>query len=502
MSNNNDNKLTWSDIQKSRKLLESFAYSTVEGQNSRQEIDKHIGSYLGLAKNLNVSLTDVTRVLIESLLLLGKKQEINDLKNSINKFLNKEEAIEIENCFIVHDKSKEIISYLEEIRELDLINNEEDADFLCLVKIQDGFIAPLHLMTGPLRKFNEDWPKIGKEFDDSLKNSDSAILSRLQSSNFATWIGWGPSIPICKCQQWAYNKPEVQATLQYGFGDENNSLQLLIPDISEEETFEKIFGPQEERISEIIVRKVAITVKPSLLSQQTQNKLACAIREVNSNEPEKVNSGKPSQQEFEDSYLKNELFLKLEESRNIEIKGEPKKIDGKVKEPIGYYTAYLWILFGVTTENNPDEFISKFDDLGKRDRQENKYPWRSLLPFFEHVNLADPMAYKRQKKLLVCKALDFMNDYLKEGDNQSQGLKFIYLCAFDDPNCSTEVKFDLILKPEESIRDILQTLKDDNNIYQLPIIIWKNARNLASCHLTELIKLFNKHLETLETTKG
>jgi hypothetical protein len=95
-----------------------------------------------------------------------------------------------------------------------------------------------------------------------------------------------------------------------------------------------------------------------------------------------------------------------------------------------------------------------------------------------------------------------MNDYLKEGDNQSQGLKFIYLCAFDDPNCSTEVKFDLILKPEESIRDILQTLKDDNNIYQLPIIIWKNARNLASCHLTELIKLFNKHLETLETTKG
>ena len=489
------NKQTWSDIQKARQLLESFVYSTIEDNEGRQKIDQYIRSYLKLANKLNVNLTFVARVLIEFLLLVGEPQKPENLENSVRKVLKQEEAIEIENCFIIQKKSEEIIKYLEKIRELSLINNEEDADFLCLVKIQEGFIAPLYLITGPLRKFDEDWPKIGKEFGNSLKNSGCASpslsrLQSLQSSNFATWIGWGPSIPICKCQQWEYDNLEVQVTLQYGFGDENNSLQLLIPDISEEETFKKIFGEQEQRISEIIVRKVAIIVKPSLLCQKTQNKLACAIREVNSREP--------NQQQFDNSHLKNDLFLKLEESKNIEIKGEPKKIDGKVKEAIGYYTAYVWILFGVTTENTPDEFISKFD-IVNRDTPENQHGWRSLLPFFEHVNLADPIAYKLQKKSLVYKALEFIKNYQGEDDIQREDLKFIYLCAFDNPNCSTTGEFNLILqpKPEESILNILKDLKKEEKYKNLPIEISEDAGNLASCYLTELISRLNKHLETL-----
>lgn len=491
MINLNKVMQTWSDIQKAKVLLENLIYANkpdadklerpdLNDMKIMEKIDDDIKIYLGLADKLGVRVTDIVRIRIEYVILKEVELDKQELDELIGKFKNKEKTIKVDNCFVVQKKSEKLVTYLNEIWEQKIIDKQTDVDCLCPVEIGEGFVAPCYLVTGPLRKFEDDWPKISKEFDNSLKVA-SKIPRRLQSllsSNFATWIAWGPSIPICQCAQWGYHESDIMVTLQYGFIDENNSLPLLLPDHDESKYIEKIFGKEKNRISEIIVRKVKIIVKPSLLSKETMKKLAHAIK------------GKEEERE--------EFVLKLNNLNDIKLIGAPKI--KKIKDSIGYYTAYVWILFGVIKPGeNSKEFINKFDLY----HPENQYVWRNLLPFFEHVNLADPLAYERQKKLLVLKALSFIKDYLKAPeDTQTQQLKFIYLCAFDHPNCGKDDKGEdhqLILnpKPGKSIKDILEELKNKDDYKNIPIEISPSAGSISSCHLTELIHQLNRYLKDL-----
>src|SRR5262249_15204118 len=56
-------------------------------------------------------------------------------------------------------------------------------------------------------------------------------LRELRSFLFNCWLLWGPSIQPCSCEQWASGSGagrSVDLMIQYGYGDENNSIDILV----------------------------------------------------------------------------------------------------------------------------------------------------------------------------------------------------------------------------------------------------------------------------------
>jgi len=464
---------------------------------------KNYGRMCRDLKTSDISITEleIARIRIEQFLLgehpvprltakgeAVSEESYNRLKNKLEQVLReRHKTFVVKNCFRVQQKSERICRYLEKLWKLQIVERSEDVECLCSVRVLEGFVAPLYLLGGPLRKFDEDWPRISEEYAASLaayshqrEQTDSVIMQSLLSSNFATWIAWGPSIPICQCEQWQYRQQGVRTTLQYGFGDENNSLPLLIPDVTEEECFDRIFGERDYRYHEIIVRKAEVTAKPSLLAERTRNGLARAICLGRDEE--------------------SELVLNLHSVDAIKVTGSPvRSRDGRVTKSIGYYTAYVWILFGVT-EGDPARFTELFSPRSKHDR-EYQYAWRRLLPFFEHINLADPLAYKVQRRLLVYKALQFIREY-HEASGRTP-INFVYLCAFDHPNCGVNGVIYDSPPPEETILGILRhSLEQDESFREIRDRIYlqeegRSAGYASACHLSELVERLNDHLQGL-----
>ncbi|MGR3278064.1 hypothetical protein ACSYAD_23490 [Acaryochloris marina NIES-2412] len=475
---------------------ENDSESNIEDINKRLEIEVETYSQLKnelLQKNIIVSEVDIARIRIEYSLLVENpkilEEFLSDPKNSkkyLRLRLNLEhlirednKSIVVDNCFIVYKHSKLITKYLEILWNKNFTDIVDDSEFYCTVEFKNGFIAPLYLIAGPLRRFGEDWPRINREYERSIKLENtryqSGIIQSLLSSNFTTWIAWGPSIPICNCEQWEYSLKGIQTTLQYGFGDENNSIPLLIPDIDEEKCFDTIFNQKEYRYHEILVRRATVKAKPTILSEKTKARLAKVIHAAQTDEYQ-------------------ELVLKLDKISDIQVLSKPKRnAEGKVVKSIGYYTAYVWILFGVTLDN-PTKFTNRFNPRYKKINNRG-YLWRDLLPFFEHVNIADPLAYKIQKKLLVYKALDFIKEYSDESNLRP--LQYVYLCAFDHPNCGVNELVCDSAPENETIRGILENsikMQDKYQCLKDIIHLQNNSEYISSCHLTDLVSELNDFL--------
>src|ERR1700733_10285680 len=86
----------------------------------------------------------------------------------------------------------------------------------------------MHLVPGVLARYEEDWGPVIDAFGRAVVNSDDdfrySAARELQLFIFDCWLMWGPSIPICTCPEW-----HGEVALQYGFGDEDNSLILRCP---------------------------------------------------------------------------------------------------------------------------------------------------------------------------------------------------------------------------------------------------------------------------------
>jgi hypothetical protein len=60
--------------------------------------------------------------------------------------------------------------------------------------------------------------------------------------------------------------------------------------------------------------------------------------------------------------------------------------------------------------------------------------WSSLLPLFEHANIADPDTYLAVKRRLARKGRNTIAHLLET----NRDLVIRYACAFDDPNCTAD----------------------------------------------------------------
>jgi hypothetical protein len=146
--------------------------------------------------------------------------------------------------------------------------HRQSADsFISQVRVKRGFVAPLHLVSGLLAECEDDWGPVIEDYGRQVAQPLPAIpgadgpqrfasrdgelrLQRLQTFLFDCWLLWGPSIPICTCEAWYAGRP----VLQFGFGDENNSLALLFEDPIPVEQLRRFFSGEHVRGTALAVK--------------------------------------------------------------------------------------------------------------------------------------------------------------------------------------------------------------------------------------------------------
>ncbi len=394
----------------------------------------------------------------------------------------KEEAMRlvVNNCFLLHQQSEEIVQYLRAVQAFDPVQIPgTPVRFLSRVVILDGFLAPLHLTAGLLSKFDEDWTRLIGDFDREHQQTPAGHWRRQRSFFFNCWLQWGPSIPVCTCGQWS-----GALVLQYGYGDEANSVPVIVRDEASAavlETLKKdptLTGKAREVADAssaarrpIAVRR-ALAATPVLGSSISSAALPKALEMI-------------SEPGIQDLVLEHHFDF------------APGGMQGA--NQYGYYSAYVWVMFLVDEKSSPG--ICPDDAAAEGDL------FRRLLPFFEHANIADPNVYELLKARLARKAVASIDQILREharatgraaeaGAGRDPGnLTIYYLCAFDDPNCSDSSL--LVPPPGQRIRDFIEEELKKRDFRALKQIVHMDERCVpgSSCHLPEEIKKLYARLD-------
>lgn len=351
-------------------------------------------------------------------------------------------TIEVDTCSQLVDKPG-IEHYFDALRS-QRPSSEEEPAFLSKVAIGAGFIAPLHLLTGVLARYEEEWQPIVEDYGRSVIRPDDCFryveTRKVQSFIFDCWLLWGPSIPLCTCPQWS-----GAVALQYGYGDENNSLTLLC---ASPEIVRALAGSDNQPPGAFAVQASAVgTLKwgPSLPRRDV-----C-----------------PAQHSI---WRDERLVLEVRDLSDL-------RRSGGSEEQVWatYYSAYLWIAFVMC-------------DLATGEPFHPDEKWRDLIPFFEHGNIADAEVYDFHTGQLARKAAF---GALRLLDNEpSLALRFV--CAIDEPGCGYHLVYPT--PPGRTIRKKLETFLDlpetpDRLILDSDPWPWKDG-DYSACALPEIVESY------------
>jgi hypothetical protein len=284
-------------------------------------------------------------------------------------------------------------------------------EFVSAVEVQTGFVAPLLLLAGVLQYFGEDWePVIAKfgrdteELGDPLAASGSHRLRKLQAFIFDCWLLWGPSIPICndKCDEWGRGS---LSSLQCGYGDENNSIEL----IADKKELQEVAANFTQRSVMAFKACVRGTLKRgSNIQSATGQFLVRPLADAMQTEDRR-------------------LVLDLRKD------GKVTAIEGAEDSGTPYYSAYLWVLIVVLgADGRP---IHEAADAPRR------FPWASFVPFFEHGNIADRDTCLFLKQQLADKAIGAIVRVVAELSKSNRHVRFAYACAIDDSGCGNGLAY-------------------------------------------------------------
>lgn len=268
--------------------------------------------------------------------------------------------------------------------------------FLSKVTIRSGFVAPMHLLTGVLARYEEDWQPIVEGYGRSvIRPGDPFRYSqarKIQAFIFDCWMLWGPSIPVCTCPEW-----HGEVALQYGFGDEDNSLSLRCGSPEILRLFEDRNNPQLDGLA--WQTRVSGTLKwgPAL----GDNGFCPAQRAI-----------------WHDKRLV------------LDITDQPNGIRraGGTEEQVFalYYSAYLWIAF-VMCDADTGEPLNPDDQ------------WRDLIPFFMHGNIADGETYDFHTTQLARGAVEGALQLLRAEPD----LVLRFVCAIDETACGYDMLYSI-----------------------------------------------------------
>ena len=372
------------------------------------------------------------------------------------KLKEQEPIIEVKDVFQLNDEVTKngIKIYLLAVAELKL-SLDEEASFLCKVKINEGFLLPLNLLAGLMSRFSEDWDPIISSYGQMAARSFSAV----QISIFDLWLLWGPSIPICGCDQWS-----GPVTLQYGFGDENNSVRVRVDDKMKKRLLTEFRESVEARTTTAYpALHASITGKLWPPSSFVQGEFCGAQSELQN--PDR------------------EAFILEYDSHTV---------TGNPSGSHLFYTAYVWALFVVGRERKPSADTVR------------KEPWLHVVPFFEHANIVDEATYEAAKRQLAQKVLTFARDSARsESDPTLSPPRLWYVCALDDSGCGQNVA---VIPKGRSIRVVLEELLDEHEHNRLKQRVTTNdtsfADLLSGCHLSEAVTEFFEAIEKQQHKRG
>lgn len=365
----------------------------------------------------------------------------NRAKFGALKIKEKEPVIEVVDVFRLNDESTKngIKQYLLNVSQLRL-SLDEEASFLCSVKIEHGFLLPLNLLAGLMSRFSDDWDPIISCYDRMAGKGFSAQ----QMTIFNLWLLWGPSVPICSCDQWS-----GPVTLQYGFGDENNSVRVRVRDDTKERLLADLRKSVAGRSS---------TAHPFLHASITGRLWP----------PSSFFQGEICGAQQELLNPDREAFILEYENHSV------------IGNPAGsrlFYTAYIWALFVVGREVKPTA------------DQIRREPWLHVIPFFEHGNIVDESCYNMAKLQLAVKVLNHLKRSPQlESDPALPPLKLWYVSALDDSGCGHGIE---IVPRGKTIRTTLEELLAEDEFRSVRKRMVLDDRSfaeiLSGCHLSNVV---------------
>jgi GNAT superfamily N-acetyltransferase len=292
--------------------------------------------------------------------------------------------------------------------------------FLSKVMIRSGFAAPLHLLTGVLARYDEEWQPIVEGYGRSIIRPGDELRYRqarkIQMFIFDCWLLWGPSIPLCTCPEW-----HGDVALQYGYGDEDNSLTLRC---TSPEVLRGVKGQSGGVAGFAVQTRVCGTLKWG---------------------PVLRDSGMcPAQVAI---WQDNRLVLDItEEAEGI-------RASGGTEEQVfaQYYSAYLWIAFVMCDKDGEPLNPNDPDDPDKPDQR-----WRDIIPFFMHGNIGDSETYDFHTSQLARAVLEGALQLLRA--EEGSGLILRFVCAIDESGCGFDILYPM--PAEFTIREKIAKFAD------------------------------------------
>lgn len=347
--------------------------------------------------------------------------------------------------------------------------------FLSPVRIENGFAAPLLLIAGLERRFENSWPQLLARYDEDseLRHGDAraAFLTpfehKLQTFTFYCWLLWGPSIPLCTCKRWDVGYVAIG---QYGFGDEDNSFPLFIEAKPAELHAEPILAPIGGAPANDGAKSGPLAVQTRLTAELYWGPAHAQFREIADKHASSVyvQNGNPR---FE----------------GLVLRALPDDKHGVDAQPLPYYSAYLWA-------------IIELRDPSGGPLPSNDGRWRNLLPVFEHANLADGETLLDAKRRLAGKVLDTLTAMSARPAEihppPPARAAFRYVCAVDDPGPGHAPAVASASASDQGIRAILQRAyearRDSTTGASVPLEFppADEQQDCSACDLPDVIDAF------------
>jgi hypothetical protein len=306
--------------------------------------------------------------------------------------------IDVDTCFDLYRAETGIKQYL---TAKSAARGHKPVRFDAKVHVSEGFVAPLYLLGGLLAHFEDDWQKVigdyGNAVDAGMPELGADVLA-LQAFLFRCWLLWGPSIPIGTCKHW-----RGLELLQFGYGDENNSIILKGREgdpITTGHLFTSV-GARAVAVQATVVGNIE-------LSTAIDKRKVCSAQQSVVEDP----SGR--------------IVLAATE---VEALGGTRASVSRL-----YYSAYLWVAFVI---------------CGSDGKPLHDDRWRNLLTFFEHGNIAEPSTCRTLKHQLAAKVWSSLESIL----DQEQDITLHYGCAIDDSGCEQPIA--VPTPGGQAIKDIL-----------------------------------------------
>jgi ribosomal protein S18 acetylase RimI-like enzyme len=328
--------------------------------------------------------------MIRSLGIYKNKAWWTELKKEFMHLLDEktrtgEFVIEIQNTFnlTASEVTEQIRAYFEYMkrersRKHFAISERASFSFVSSIIILDGYTTPITFIHGLQDRYNDDWSKIIGKYSSVFNQNrmDSVIPSELYLSY--NWLMWGPSYQV------NYENPkEYYKLIQFGYGDESNSIPLVVKDDKDGQELWDTIQAQ--------IKRRSFGVKGSL----------------------KAKLYEPAS--YMDSYRdrfdhRAQPFIKRLSNgdRSFDFLVEYETLDNTrwTRHQPYFFSAYLWIMFrGVSGQEE------SFDPV-------------KTVTFFEHANLADPENYSFLLHSLIEKSFSYFENIFSRPEYRDRQYEF------------------------------------------------------------------------------